>query len=64
MNTPMIDTWGFPEGASSKDFARIMSPLGNSEPAEIAALIAFIASNDGRYMVGQIVGMDGGITCG
>ncbi len=64
MNTPMIDTWGFPEGASGKDFARIMSPLGNSEPAEIAALVAFIASSDGRYMVGQIVGMDGGITCG
>ncbi len=64
MNTPMIDTWGFPEGATLKDFAGITSPIGYSEPAEIAGLIAFVASNDGRYMIGQIVGMDGGVTCG
>jgi NAD(P)-dependent dehydrogenase (short-subunit alcohol dehydrogenase family) len=64
MNTPMINTWGFPEGASPDDFANITSPVGYSEPEEIAGLIAFIASDDGRYMIGQIVGMDGGITCG
>lgn len=64
MNTPMINTWGFPEGASPEDFAGITSPIGYAEPEEIAGLIAFIASDDGRYMIGQIVSMDGGITCG
>lgn len=64
MKTPMISTWGFPEGASAEDFANITSPIGYSEPEEIAGLIAFVASDDGRYMIGQIVGMDGGITCG
>jgi NAD(P)-dependent dehydrogenase (short-subunit alcohol dehydrogenase family) len=64
MNTPMIGTWGFPEGASPADFAHITSPIGYAEPEEIAALVAFVASDEGRYMIGQIVSMDGGITCG
>jgi NAD(P)-dependent dehydrogenase (short-subunit alcohol dehydrogenase family) len=64
MNTPMISTFGFPEGAKPEDFAGITSPLGYAEPEEIAGLIAFVASDDARYMVGQIVSMDGGITCG
>ncbi len=64
MNTPMISTFGFPEGAKAEDFAGITSPIGYAEPEEQAGLIAFIASDEGRYMVGQIVSMDGGITCG
>jgi NAD(P)-dependent dehydrogenase (short-subunit alcohol dehydrogenase family) len=64
MNTPMIQTFGFPEGATAEDFAAVTSPIGYAEPEEQAGLIAFIASDDGRYMVGQIVSMDGGITCG
>jgi NAD(P)-dependent dehydrogenase (short-subunit alcohol dehydrogenase family) len=64
MNTPMIQSFGFPEGATAQDFAAITSPIGYAEPEEQAGLIAFIASDEGRYMVGQIVSMDGGITCG
>jgi NAD(P)-dependent dehydrogenase (short-subunit alcohol dehydrogenase family) len=64
MNTPMMNTWGFPEGAKPEDFAAITSPLGYSEPEEVAGLVAFVASDEARYMVGQIVSMDGGITCG
>jgi NAD(P)-dependent dehydrogenase (short-subunit alcohol dehydrogenase family) len=64
MNTPMINTFGFPEGAKAEDFTAITSPLGYAEPEEIAGLITFVASDEGRYMVGQIVSMDGGITCG
>ena len=64
MKTPMISTWGFPEGAKPEEFAGITSPVGYSEPEEIAGLIAFVASDEGRYMIGNIVSMDGGITCG
>lgn len=64
MNTPMIETFGFPEGATAEDFAGITSPIGYAEPEEQAALIAFVASDDGRYMIGQIIAMDGGVTCG
>jgi meso-butanediol dehydrogenase/(S,S)-butanediol dehydrogenase/diacetyl reductase len=38
------------------------SPLGLAEPAEIAAAIAFIASDEMRFMTGSIVPVDGGVT--
>jgi NAD(P)-dependent dehydrogenase (short-subunit alcohol dehydrogenase family) len=62
MNTPMIAGFTMPEGVTLKEFARVTSPLGYSEPEEIAGLIAYVASDDARYMVGSIVSMDGGIT--
>jgi NAD(P)-dependent dehydrogenase (short-subunit alcohol dehydrogenase family) len=54
--------YDLPEGADSKFFRKIMSPLGMAEPAEIASLFAYIASDEARYMTGAIVTMDGGIT--
>jgi len=62
MNTPMIAGFTMPEGVTLKEFAKVTSPLGYSEPEEIAGLIAYMASDDARYMVGSIVSMDGGIT--
>lgn len=62
MNTPMIAGFSMPEGVNLKEFARVTSPLGYAEPDELAGLIAYIASDDARYMVGSIVSMDGGIT--
>ncbi len=38
------------------------SPLGLGEPEDIAAAIAFIASDEMRYMTGSIVAVDGGVT--
>jgi NAD(P)-dependent dehydrogenase (short-subunit alcohol dehydrogenase family) len=64
MNTPMVSAFSFPEGATADDFANITAPIGYAEPEELAGLVAFVASDDGRYMVGQILSMDGGITCG
>ncbi len=64
MQTPMLSSWEIPEGAQIEEFAPGTSPIGYAEPAEIAGLIAFVASDEGRYMIGQIVGIDGGITCG
>jgi meso-butanediol dehydrogenase / (S,S)-butanediol dehydrogenase / diacetyl reductase len=64
MNTSMLSTFGFPDGATAEDFAGITSPIGYAEPEEIAALVAFVASDEGRYMIGQILSMDGGVTCG
>ncbi len=62
MNTPMIAGFRMPEGVNMKEFARVTSPLGAAEPEEVAGVIAFIASDDGRYMAGSIVSVDGGIT--
>jgi NAD(P)-dependent dehydrogenase (short-subunit alcohol dehydrogenase family) len=51
-----------PEGADLTKLAKLRTPLGNSEPEEIAALVAFVASDEGRYMTGSIVSIDGGLT--
>lgn len=64
MQTSMLSSWVLPEGARIEEFAQGTSPIGYAEPHEVAGLIAFVASDEGRYMIGQIVGIDGGITCG
>ena len=63
METPLQEAFmDFPEGVSWKDLRKVMTPLGNSTPEEIAKVIAFIASDDCRYMTGSIVSIDGGLT--
>jgi NAD(P)-dependent dehydrogenase (short-subunit alcohol dehydrogenase family) len=51
-----------PDGADPEVFRDLMTPLGNSTPAEVAALIAFVASEEGRYMTGAVLSIDGGLT--
>ena len=52
-----------PEGVDWKDVRKVMSPLGNSPSLRRSrACIAFVASDDCRYMMGCIVSIDGGIT--
>ena len=51
-----------PEGVSWKEFRKVMTPLGNSQPEEIANIALFIASDACRYMTGSIVSVDGGLT--
>jgi NAD(P)-dependent dehydrogenase (short-subunit alcohol dehydrogenase family) len=51
-----------PDGADPRKLGKVRSPFGNSEPDEVAALVAFIASDQGRYMTGSIVSIDGGLT--
>jgi NAD(P)-dependent dehydrogenase (short-subunit alcohol dehydrogenase family) len=63
IDTPLQAAFAqFPEGVDWKVFRKFMSPLGNSTPDEIAATVAYIASDEARYMVGAIVSVDGGIT--
>jgi NAD(P)-dependent dehydrogenase (short-subunit alcohol dehydrogenase family) len=51
-----------PEGVDWKAFRKVMSPLGNSTPDEIAGVVLFLASDETRYMTGAVVSIDGGIT--
>lgn len=64
METPLQGAFAdsIPEGASWKDLRKSMTPMGNSLPEEVAAVIAFIASDEARYMTGSIVSIDGGLT--
>jgi NAD(P)-dependent dehydrogenase (short-subunit alcohol dehydrogenase family) len=63
METPLQEAFmEFPEGVDWKAMRKVMTPLGNSTPEEIAKVVAFVASDDCRYMTGSIVSIDGGIT--
>ncbi len=64
METPLQGAFAnsIPEGASWKDLRKSMTPMGNSTPDEVAAVIAFVASDEARYMTGSIVSIDGGLT--
>ena len=63
METPLQGAFmEFPEGVNWKAMRKAMSPLGNSQPEEIANVVVFVASDDCRYMTGSIVSIDGGIT--
>jgi meso-butanediol dehydrogenase / (S,S)-butanediol dehydrogenase / diacetyl reductase len=60
--TGFSDEYREPEGADPALIAGLNSPLGIAEPEELAAAIAFIASDEMRFMTGSIVPVDGGIT--
>jgi len=63
MATPLQNAFRqLPEGADPTLIAKLRTPLGAAAPEEVAALIAFIASDEGRYMTGSIVSIDGGLT--
>jgi NAD(P)-dependent dehydrogenase (short-subunit alcohol dehydrogenase family) len=63
METPLQrEFMDMPEGVSWKALRKVMTPLGNSSPEEIAVIVAFVASDACRYMTGAVVSVDGGIT--
>jgi NAD(P)-dependent dehydrogenase (short-subunit alcohol dehydrogenase family) len=62
METPMLASWALPEGVSWDDVASITSPMGMSSPDEVAGTMAYVASDEARYMTGSIVSIDGGLT--
>jgi NAD(P)-dependent dehydrogenase (short-subunit alcohol dehydrogenase family) len=60
--TAIQDSFGLPDGVDGRKLAKIMSPVEMAEPAEMANLFAWIASDEARFMTGSIVVMDGGLT--
>ena len=61
MRTPLTKGFRMPEGANVDLYRPIMSRIGVSEPEEVASCIAYVASDDARYMHGSIVSIDGGL---
>lgn len=61
MRTPLTKGFRLPEGADVDVLRPVMSRIGVSEPEEIASCIAYVASDDARYMIGSIVSIDGGL---
>lgn len=62
ITTPMLNAFWLPADANPDVLGKLMSPLGSAEPEEVAGLIAFVASEEARYMTGSIVSFDGGLT--
>jgi len=63
IETPLQNAFmELPEGANLKDLRAIMTPMGNSTPEEIANIVAFVASDECRYMTASVVSVDGGLT--
>lgn len=58
--TPLTRAVSFPENADGSYYARITPPVAMGEPEEIAAAIAFAASDDGAFVRGVELRVDGG----
>src|SRR5262245_32071034 len=63
IDTPLRNAFmQLPEGADGRLLAKLRSPLGTATAEEIAGVVAFVASDEARYMTGAIVSVDGGLT--
>jgi len=63
VNSGLTAAVTFPDDLSKDEgklVRRIMSPTGFGEPADVAAVVALLASEDGRHITGEIIRIDGG----
>ncbi len=63
IETPIMQSFNLPETADVDLLAKITSPIGFGQPEDVAALFAYLASDEARYVTGTIMTIDGGMTC-
>ncbi len=64
VDTNLMADFAFPEGADDRLLARLLPLVRGAQPEEIATLIAYLASDDARYVTGAAWPIDGGQTAG
>ena len=58
--TPIVGQFRMPEGGDWKLVKRVMAPKGSGSPADVAGVVAMLASDDGAHVTGAEVRVDGG----
>jgi len=64
VNTNLIQTISVPDGVDPDLIARYNFAQGAAEADEVAKMIAYVASDDARFVNGAILSIDGGTSCG
>ncbi|MAE95769.1 MAG: short-chain dehydrogenase [Deltaproteobacteria bacterium] len=62
--TPMSRAFQPPEGADLQLFARVIPLIEPAQPEEIASAVAYLASDEARFVTGTAFSIDGGQTAG
>jgi meso-butanediol dehydrogenase/(S,S)-butanediol dehydrogenase/diacetyl reductase len=60
VDTPLARSFAMPEGADPALFARMQLVPRLARPEEIAAAVAYLASDEARYVTGEALSIDGG----
>ena len=61
----LIDTDMTADIGAARDAMLAMIPMGKSgQPEDIAEVVGFLASNSARYVTGQVIAVDGGMSMG
>jgi len=64
VKTPLTDAFTFPEGAKPALMGRLAPLLEAAQPEEIAAAVAYLASDEARFVTGIALPIDGAQTAG
>ncbi len=62
VDTNLLADFAFPEGADSRLLDKLLPLVRAATPEEIATLIAYLASDEARYVTGAALPIDGGQT--
>ena len=64
VDTNLLADFAFPEGADQRLLDKLLPLVRGAAPEEIATLIAYLASDEARYVTGSAIPIDGGQTAG